>query len=95
MKYKIRFQASASGVNDVAQEGLTREDDVVQVLETVASVGEGKVVLTKEVHESNGVVGGLSLSVGSHAEDDERVLGNLVERVEVVSVGQLKISFPL
>ena len=56
----------------------------MEVLEA-AAVAELHVVLLEEVHQRDAVVGRFSFAVGGDTEDDECVLGDLVERLKVVA----------
>ena len=63
------------------------EDNVLEIGKLVFTIRELEAIVGKVLTESDGVVGGLAFTVGGHDEENARVLGDLVEVLEVVLLG--------
>lgn len=63
------------------------EDHIFEALELMLAVRELEGLVREVLTELNGVVRGLSLTVGGHDEKDAAVVGDLVEILEVVLLG--------
>ena len=63
------------------------EDDILETLELVLSVGELEALIGEVLAEGNGVVGGLALTVGGHDEERAAIFRDLVEVLEVILLG--------
>ena len=60
------------------------EDDVLETLELVLAVGKLEAVVGEVLAERDRVIGGLTLTVSGHDEEDATILGDLIEVLEIV-----------
>ncbi|KAI3480847.1 hypothetical protein L1887_56995 [Cichorium endivia] len=80
-------ELAGDGVEVLVGAVAEAKDDVVEVLEAFAAVGEFGGFVLDELHEADGVVCRLALAVGGHDKDGYAVVGHLVELFKLVLFG--------